>query len=165
MATVAPLTEAQLRGFLSPANSNGPQSYLAAGKLIGRYARDEGGVTALWDWSPKAYTIAVAVEGNQLYSNCDCGRNAGPHPLRPCGHAAAGLGAPTRTFAEEWIWGRRPMTAGETWEAASRRATLERPPGPPPALAGLALPRSRGPKPCGWRRPTARRVSANCWPS
>jgi hypothetical protein len=145
MPASAPLTEAQLHSFLGPVQFQRAEGYLAAGKLIGRYWPDEGGVAALWDWSPKAYSVALVVEGNQLYSNCECGHKQG---RTLCDHVATLLLAWVRqpnSFTEEADLEAAFLNQGEALDAGKAAiSTLDRPPGPPPALAGLALPMIEG---------------------
>src|SRR5512147_258859 len=85
MAASTPLSEAQLRSILSPAQFQKAEAHLAAGKLIGRCRPEEGGIAALWDWSPNAYSVVLLLEGRELLSTCECGRNQGRNM---CEHVA-----------------------------------------------------------------------------
>src|SRR5512136_922004 len=85
MTVSTPLSEAQLRSILSPAQFQKAEAHLAAGKLIGRCRPEEGGIAALWDWSPHAYSVVLLVEGSELLSTCECGHN---HGRSMCDHVA-----------------------------------------------------------------------------
>ncbi len=147
MPLQSPISEARLRSFLSPAQFQRAEAHLAAGKLIGRCRPEEGGIAALWDWSPNAYSVVVLIEGGNLFSTCDCGRN---QDRNMCEHVATLLLACVRD----------PGSFVDTDEMGEALADLEgdmraaRAPQParaaglgaaaPMALQGLALPPVEG---------------------
>ena len=124
--------------MLSPAQFQEAEAFLAAGKLIGRYVTGEGGVAALWDWSPNAYVVALMAQGSQIYTSCECGRNR-PRTRSVCDHVATLLLA----------WARQPETFVEEAELGERPEDFQYPPaaptaeelryGVPAALAGLVV--------------------------